>query len=381
MDEHFPQLPDAVTRQAKAAEDIQRKLITGQNPPAGPTAGNTAPAAPAFPIETIVVNPQLPNPPALTPPAVPATPPPTETPVVIPPGVEIPQTCPNCEKQEQRYRVLQGKYNKEVPTLTYRVAYLENVNADLMRENTALKAAAQAAPPAPPVATPPPAASSIADTLKNSQDEKVKNFRENFPDIFDFVIQAVDQVAKSTQDQANKRLADMEKDSITRKQDAFLKRMNETHPDWQAICQTDPNWPQWLMRKERYSSSTRIDLLKAASERLDPEPIVNMLADFKAEFHSPAPVPSNPNPPAPPSINPPPQAPGNERFISPPSGPGAPPPPAAQPADAPITRAFIKQFYQDKARGNTAPYGGPQGIAQWEAKINQAAAQGRIIAR
>jgi hypothetical protein len=47
----------------------------------------------------------------------------------------------------------------------------------------------------------------------------------------------------------------------------------------------------------------------------------------------------------------------------------------------PITRAFIKQFYQDKARGNTAPYGGPQGVAQWETKINQAAAQGRIVVR
>jgi len=385
--ENLLQLPEAVVRQAKAAEEIQKKLIAGQNPvpvgtgPANP--GNTAPAAPQFPVETIAVNPQPANPPANTPPAAPPVPPPTETPVTQPPGAEIPKTCPNCEKQDQRYRVLQGKYNKEVPALTYRVAYLENVNADLMKENTALKAAAQAIPPAPAVSPPPPspAAPSIADSLRNSPDEKVKNFRENFPDIFDFVLQAVDQAAMAARDQADRRFADMEKDAASRKQDVFLKRLNETHPDWQAICQADPNWPQWLMRKERYSSSSRLDSLKEASQRFDPEPIVNMLTDFKAEFHTPAPIPANPNPPAPPNINPPPQAPGNERFISPPSGPGAPPPPAAQPADVPITRAFIKQFYQDKTRGNTAPYGGPQGVAQWEAKINQAAAQGRIVPR
>jgi hypothetical protein len=71
--------------------------------------------------------------------------------------------------------------------------------------------------------------------------------------------------------------------------------------------------------------------------------------------------------------------PGNERFISPPSGPGTPPPAASTPAEAPITRAFVKQFFNDKVKGNTAPYGGPQGMAQWEAKINLAVAQKKVL--
>ena len=260
---HEPTLPDAVVRQAKAASDIQA-MIMGQNPPAADpnNPGNTPPAsaAPAPPVAPLpaVLSPLRNHSPVPIPAPVTA-----EPPVVIQPGVEIPGTCPNCEKQEQRYKVLQGKYDKEVPRLTYRVAYLENINQDLTKENAALTAAAQAAPAAAPVTTPPPgapAATSIAAALKTSQDEKVKTFRDNFPDVFEFVVDAVDKVAQATKEEAEKRIANVEKDALAKKQDSFLARLAETHPDWQTVCQADPNWPQWLMRKDRYSSSSEVGL-------------------------------------------------------------------------------------------------------------------------
>lgn len=369
-------LPKNVQAQKDRAEELLKKLVAGQDPLAVPPAVNTppAPATPPEPPANPPVNPPAvtPEPPATPAPVTPEPPAQPPAPLVTPPSPPAPVDDPNSETWKNRYEVLKGKYDAEVPRYAYRVQYLENQIADLQGQINALRSAPPASPgttppgvpPTPPVAT----TTFIADSIKN--DERFKPFRENFPDVFDMVLQVVDVAGTKLHQETAQKLTALESNSAQDRQVKFAAALNTKHPGWQTMGQ-DPNWAMWLSQKDRYSPRKRLDLLKEANQSLDYETVINLLDDFKADMakagNSSALSPSTPVTPAPPAVP----------FVTPPSGPGSPPANLNPQGPETVTRSFINQFYQDKVRGK---YKGREKEADAiEAKINAATQAGRIL--
>jgi hypothetical protein len=124
-------LPAAVQKQVAQADDLIKKLgldkaaeAKDQPPPAAPSAPVTAPAPAA----------QTPAQ-AATPDAAPAAEPPP------------PPPPPPAEDWEHKYRVLQGKYNSEVPRLSGQVSSLQAQLDELTAKMEDMRKAAP--PPAP----------------------------------------------------------------------------------------------------------------------------------------------------------------------------------------------------------------------------------------
>lgn len=362
-------VPESVQKQADRAEEIQKQIIPGQNLPAAPAAPvNTPPVVPAAtPAEPVPATPPGPVPVTLPVATVVDPTPAPVTPTPAEPIIPVPAKCENCSKLEHKYSVLQGKYDKEVPRLTYRIAFLENQIDEAKRQIDAKPNDPAAAPS--PAASPAPG-SAIGEMLRNSTDEKVKTFRENFPDMFEFVANAADMIAGKTIQQTEKRLEGVEQRNAVSAQEKFVAELASKVPGWQKLCQEDPNWPVFLNGSEIYSGKKKLDLLKEASQSWNASVVVNLLKDFQKEFNvgnAPLPNPSTPTPPTPPAP------------VFPPSGPSSAPalPGGAQPEY--FTRSSINQFYQAVRRGE---YCGREKEQQdIDARIMAATAKGMIVDR
>jgi hypothetical protein len=184
----------------------------------------------------------------------------------------------------------------------------------------------------------------ISETLKTSTDEAIKNFRENFPDVFEPVAKIIDDVAGRIVRGAEDRISAVENAAMEPKREAFFRVLSQAHPDWEAVCKNDPNWSVWLSRPDRYGRKA-IDTLKDAQARLDAQVVVNLLTDFKREM-------------------------GQSSF-------GSSTPPAPNPGSTgAVTRGFIRQFYADRAKGR---YRGKEKEAEAiEARINAAIQAGQV---
>ena len=122
-------LPKNIEEKARKADELIKKF-QGQNksePPAVPPAVNTppAPATPEPPANPPVDNPPVPAQPV---PATVTTAPPAPAQEPVTPS---PAPCAECAKWQQKFSVLQGKYDAEVPRYASRVFYLENQIVDL----------------------------------------------------------------------------------------------------------------------------------------------------------------------------------------------------------------------------------------------------------
>ena len=361
-------LPKNVQAQKERAEELLKKFA-GQNPPAVPLAANTPPAAPA--------SPELPADPPVLPSAVTPEPPATPAPVTPEPPAQpsappATPSCPECAKWQQRYDVLKGKYDAEVPRYAYRAQYLENQILDLNGQINALRSATPAAspaaaPPGSPAATP-ATTISIADALK--ENPEFKGFKENFPDIADMVVKMMDTAATKINQDTAQRFAALEGNSVQDRQTKFTAALNAKHPGCQTMGQ-DPNWAMWLAQKDRYSPRKRLDLLKEANQAMDAEAVINLLDDFKADMIKAG------NPPASVPVTPASSIPPAAPFVTPPSGPGSAPANLNAQGPEAVTRSFINQFYQEKTRGRYK--GREEEVAKIEAKINAAVAAGRVL--
>jgi hypothetical protein len=354
-------LPQAVQAQLDRANQILAQEHPVQNPPV---------AAVPTPPTPVPGNIELTPPPAMIAPLPAPAPPEPVIPLVAAP-------TPPVEDWKHKYDVLQGKYNAEVPRYAYRVAFLENQVESLTKELASLKL--QLASPQPPAqpgasATPaaiPQASGKMSEVLKNSTDEKIKSFKDNFPDIFEAIGVVADQMLTTIRTESDTKMKAIEQVSAENAQTAFIETLNRDAPGWQQMCQTDPNWPVWLGVIENYTGKLRLELLKEASTRFDAKAILNMLRDFRTAYPTQpvvAPIAANPNPPAPPVI------PG-AASVGPPSAPSAGSPSVTPPEQ--ITRKFVSDFYLDVAKGRYR--GRDAERITIEAKINRANIEGRIV--
>jgi hypothetical protein len=319
--------PRAVIRNAAEADRLIREL----NAKPGETVD---PGTPPAPVD------EAPPAPVVANDAAPADPAP---PVVA----EQPTAEPVADDFRQKYNVLRGKYDKEIPELKAQISELVDTNRRLekMVEQAAEKMTAPAAKP------------SDKHYIKPEEREE---YGEEFFDV----------VGRRTREVYEDKIAQLEAklDRLTgqktrlsaeeAKQQVF-SALDENVPNWKDI-NGDQNFLAWLADRDVFSGRMKRELLSEAFENNDAARVVGFFKAFQEDSPAPAPAARTPSVDA-------------GTLVA----PGAPR--AGAPVDAPgggriWTEQEIGQFYADCRRGKVSP----EDRKRIEADIFKAAAEGRV---
>ena len=370
-------MPNQVDEMFQEADDLHRQLYPDQYPPVtpDPNAPPDVPGPPPDPVEPVLPTEPAPVEPPPAEPA-PAAPPVEGTPTepapapATPPGEPVtPPAAP--DPFEERYRVLKGKYDAEVPRLAAEVAALK------AQIGTPQQPTVQ---PTPPSASPAPATSlTIKEILSGDTEltEALASFEEAYPDVADLLVKLTEKAAtvtnKKVQDvvsAVNNQVQSVQEFQVESRTQRFWDVINQDIPDWQVI-RDDPEFSTWLEEAEPYTGYPRAALMQDALSKFDAPRVVKFYKGFTFSKSSPPPV-INPTP----IPTPFPAVPG-AALVAPPSGRSAAPSPAPPNNDPPITKAYIQQFYSEAARGTYE--GREKEFNTIEARINAAVTKGNVV--
>lgn len=195
------------------------------------------------------------------------------TEAVSPSDKEAPEQTeeePLSDDWEHKYKVLKGKYDKEVPRLnkelrmlrqekeniSQRMALLEQVVAEVMSRSSR-----QSSAPAEPVI---------------EEDEDVKRVKSDYPEIYNAVTKLVEK--KLTREVR----PELDQVKATTAQSAFYGRLDTLLPEWRAI-NSDPEFLEWLSQpSDELPTKTKHQLLMIAFNEGD----ANAVASFFRRFIS-----------------------------------------------------------------------------------------------
>lgn len=339
-------LPKAVQKQVEEANRLAEQLAKERQSPAPPPPDGTP----------------APDPGAA--PAAAAPPPPDGAPAPVP-----------ADGWEQKYRVLQGKYNAEVPRLqrqaNEQATAIEQLKAQLTATQGMLASIAQNRGAAPNGQSPAPAA-----PVKLVKDEEVKEFGEDLTDFIKRVAQeallpALDQKLKPVQQQVARATEQSEEDRRRAAQVAHEQLLTtlDREISWWREQNKDPAFFDWLGQPDPYSGVERGVLLKQAYESFDAPRIVALFTGYRNE-HA---VVTPPAPAAAPAGAP-------QRTLDDFVAPGSPKAGATGAQNGAgkriWTQAEIKQFYTDAAAGKFR--NNKQRRDEIERDIHAAAVEGRV---
>jgi len=168
-------------------------------------------------------------------------------------------------KLEARFSVIQGKYNAEVPDL-----------------NTKLRAAEDKL------------AAKSGSTADSTQEFTPSSEREKeLVDLYgpDFVKHVEAKAREIVGEQVNSLREEFgnpagdPKAIATNLADNFFTKLNEAHPDWEALNMTH-GWHEFLREIDEASGLQRQALIDQAQERGDPGPVIFQLTQFKKQGKS-----------------------------------------------------------------------------------------------
>jgi hypothetical protein len=360
-------LPKAVKRQIDEANALVETIKKGGQPPAS--------------------EPPDPNAPAVPPTAAAATVPPAQppaAPVVTPPG-----TPPSDESWERKFRVLQGKYNAEVPRLSQQIRELtsksQNLETQLVTTQALLTSLGRQQGSAP-AATPSVAPASAG--VKLVKDEEVTTFG---PDLYDFIKRAAREVMPAapaqpapqmTQQvqQVQQQVQQLGARVAQNDQQKMIALLTEQVPEWEQVNE-DAEFLQWLTQVDPFSGVIRQQLFDQAAERYDGPRIVAFFKGFQNEHAAVTPQPQ-PTPPVQPASTPQPAPAGTpaalERLVAPGTAKSGA---AGAPNEAQkriYTRTDIDQFVAKKNSFVIKGKKVPDSMVVEERAILEAGREGRI---
>jgi len=158
---------------------------------------------------------------------------------------------PEQEDWEHKYRVLKGKYDKEVPRLHKEIKQLRREKEELYRRLELLERVVSMqkqqseTPQAPQV---------------EEEDEEIKKFKEDYPEIY----RAIERILqKKVLSKVEKELGDLSK-NVTEQQ--FYAQLTSLVPEWREL-NTDPDFLAWLQEEEGDTGLTRHQLMLSAYEQ------------------------------------------------------------------------------------------------------------------
>lgn len=261
------------------------------------------------------------------------------------------QSHPQPDPWEQRYKTLQGLFNREVPSLQTKVKDLESqLQEAVARLNKAADDKAKPAEPDKPAADP----------------RDVENFGSDLVEMVQRVAQrmlgaaATELQTKATS--LEQRLAQLEQAlkgttqtvAVTAEQ-AFFDRLTKLVPEWEAI-NANQAFLAWLAEVDPMLGHPRQSALDAAQQTLNADRAAAVFKTFAATL------------PAAPKANP------LDKQVSPKGSASAAPAAPAQPVI--YTQQQVVDFYNAKRRGEFR--GREKEAQQIEAELNLAISEGRV---
>lgn len=356
-------LPKSVQRTVDAANNAHKDAYT---PPVGDPAVVPAAATPA-------VDPApAPGAPANSPPVV-SVPPtsPSSTAAEVPPGSSVTPASVQ-DPFEQKFKVLQGKYNAEVPTLHRQLTDAQARAANLEALLATTRAAAAPSQAAVAAATP--------ETADITQDE----LDQYGPEFIDLVGRAAKRAMAPILGDVGARVASLaeaqtkvvEARSVDTQQ-GVVRELSSLVPGWERL-NTSQVFLDWLSQPDPYSGRSRQELLDQAFTAGDTHRVSRFFSGFMTEN-------ATVDPPASQSVgqDTPPVAPSARRLnpvrslealAAPGRGQASTQTPGAPNGQRLWTPVDVSRFYENKRRNRFTP----EQAAALEADLFAAQLDGRL---
>jgi hypothetical protein len=273
---------------------------------------------------------------------------------------------------KQRYSVLQGKYNAEVPRLTAQVNDLMAVNADLRNRLAELEIKAAASSRAP-----------AKTSLSPVTEEEIKAFG---PDLYDFILRTAAQIAaKQAEDQTAELKSKIQKveeaastaaTSVAQSaRERLFAALTEEVPNWNDL-NSDPKFLAWLDQVDPFSGQVRGQMLREAYGKNDAPRVIAFFTRFLQEN---AAVTASSDGRAAPK----PKGEESQRDLSEFTAPGTP---KTGPAGAPNeggkrvwTRAELRALYAKRNEYTRRGKPIPDSLQKEERELSKALAEGRVV--
>lgn len=177
------------------------------------------------------------------------------------------------EKWETRYRVLQGKYNAEVPVLQRQNRELENRLDQMEQLLTSMRENRQAADDAPHV-----------QSLVS--EEEIADYG---PEFMDMVGRMARQVNQEQIEKLNKTIAQLQSQLQNvggkvqkTEQESIYGQLDKNVENWREINR-DPQFLEWLASRDPFSGLVRRDMLQEAFNRADAPRVIAFFNGFLRE--------------------------------------------------------------------------------------------------
>ena len=336
-------LPEQIQKQIEAAAELEKAVYT-ETPAGDPPAPPAPPAA-----ET----PELPAPPAPKP---------------------APPPAANDEDGtwEQRFKVLKGKYDAEVPRLHAQLRDNDATVAEMAQRMEQLQRQMQQITSVPDVTGDFSAAASGVEINDNEREE----YGDELLDIVGRrALQVLlPQIAKvdAKIEELRRSLVGVSHEVTLSAHDKFLQGLDSAHNSWRTL-NVDEGFKGWLAQPDPLSGILRKDLLADAVNAHSVERAVNFFRAYESEHG----VQPKPKPPAPAPRERQPET-DLAAFAAPGRGtPGSAPAPSNQLPDV-WSKRDIQAFYREVNKGG---YQGREAeVERIERSITAAAAAGRITA-
>lgn len=198
---------------------------------------------------------------------------------------------------EHKYKVLQGKYNAEVPRLQRQIQENQQLLVDMRQQLTNTQTMLASLGPGQPAQNVAPPAQPAQRRVK---DEEIKAFGA---DLFDFIKRAsldavepeLSRVAQPLEQRVAKTERTVASTAQTVTEDAVRKlyaHLNEHAPDWTQLNEL-PEFLAWLGEKDPYAGVPRGQLLTQAYQANDGPRVVAFFLGFKNEHAAVTPPPSS----------------------------------------------------------------------------------------
>jgi hypothetical protein len=233
---------------------------------------------------------------------------------------------------EHRFKVLQGKYNSEVPRFAEQVRELTKRLEGLEHENQKLKEE----PPKPLVTQ-----------------QEIDEYGEGLIDVARRIAQ--EEVAKkqSEIDTLKRQLDSVSQAATNTASNDFYRSLTEMVPDWEQL-NTDPNFLKWLEEIDELTGEPRMSLLARVEQLRDPVRVAKFFTSYKKTSQTWAANAQS----------------SLAQQVVPPTNKA----PETPPAKKVWTRGEIAEFYSRLKRGEV----GDQEALAIEADITAASIEGRI---
>lgn len=259
---------------------------------------------------------------------------------------------------EHKFKVLQGKYNAEVPRLQQHLKQMTEERDTLIRRMTALEEKMNKEPEEKPEEK------GFDPSKFGLSKEEVDDYGEDFFDVVRRVVRA----------ELNEGIAPVKNlessvESLTARQrevekERFVQSLSSAVPGWEKI-DNDPRFLDWLKQADPLTGYVRQEILNRAVATFDVNRVANFFNTWKREAGVAQPQGKTD------------KAKGLEKRVVPETrGQNTPPPSGSSDGKEIVSRDFIAQFYNNRAKGLYR--GREKEEHAIEQKINQAIRENRV---